>query len=208
MNPIWLQNSKNMKNILIINAHQRYPSSEGTLNNSLVQIAKDFFENEQFNVELTHIESGYEIQEEADKHENADLVITQLPIFWFGGPWIYKKYIDEVFSELIRRRNLAIGDGRQSSHDNPYGSGGTGHGKKFLLSSTWNAPKQAFDQDDAFLFEGLSLDEVLTAISTPYKFMGFEIIEGFACFDVKKRPEIASDFKRFKEKLISITHGK
>jgi modulator of drug activity B len=195
---------KKTQNILIINAHQFYPSSEGKLNQSLVDLAKELLEEEGHQLKLTKIDDGYQIGDEVEKHEWADLIITQMPVYWFGGPWPYKKYIDEVMNELIGRRNLALSDGRSRYHDKPYGSGGLDHGKKFLLSTTWNAPKIAFDDQEQYLFAGLSQDDAMIGITSVYKFMGFEILPGFACYDVKKAPQIEEDFKRYKDKLANI----
>lgn len=190
-----------MKNILIINAHQYYPSSEGKLNQSLVELAKDLLEEEGHLVKLTKIDDGYQIDEEVEKHEWADLIITQMPVYWFGGPWPYKKYIDEVFNKLIGRKNLALSDGRSRYHDKQYGTGGLNHGKKFLLSCTWNAPEKAFGDPEQYLLQGLSMDEALIGITSVYKFMGFDILPGFACHDVMKAPQIEKDFNRYKEVL-------
>ncbi len=189
------------KNILIINAHQYYESSEGKLNQHLADFAKDFFEEANHEVKTTIIDSGYQIEEEAEKHEWADLIITQTPVYWFAGPWTYKKYIDEVFNELIDRKKIVISDGRSRQNDKPYGSGGTPHGKKLLLSSTWNAPQVAFDDSEQYLFQGKNLDEALIGITSVYKFCGFEILPGFACYDVKKAPKIDQDLSRYKEIL-------
>jgi len=193
-----------VRNILIINAHQYYPSSEGKLNTSLFEFAKGFFDEENFQVKLSIVENGYNVEEECEKHEWADLIITQMPVYWFGGPWIYKKYVDEVFNQLIRRQKLAISDGRSRFHDKQYGTGGLEHGKKFLLSTTWNAPEIAFNDKDQYLFEGRSLDDAMIGITSVYKFVGFEILPVFACFDVKKAPQIKNDFDRYKEKLSNI----
>jgi len=195
---------EDQKNILIINAHQYYPSSEGKLNLSLVELAKDIFEERNHQVQLTNIDDGYQVEQECEKHEWADLIITQMPVYWFGGPWIYKKYIDEVFNKLIRRQNLGISDGRSRYHDRQYGTGGLDHGKKFLLSTTWNAPEIAFSDKNQYLFEGRDIDDALIGITSVYKFVGFEILPGFACYDVKKAPRIEEDFIRYKEKLANI----
>lgn len=195
---------KKTKKILIINAHQYYPSSEGKLNKSMVDFAKEVLEEAQHEVKMTIIDAGYDIELEAEKHEWADLVITQTPVYWFAGPWIYKKYIDEVFGVIIRNQKLAISDGRSRSNNNQYGSGGTKHGKQFLLSSTWNAPQKAFDDQEQYLFEGKSLDDALIAISSVYKFCGFEILPGFACFDVKKAPQIETNLQQYKKRLLNL----
>lgn len=189
------------KNILIINAHQYYPSSEGKLNQYLAEFAKEFFEEANHEVNTSIIDAGYHIEEEAEKHEWADLIITQTPVYWFAGPWSYKKYIDEVFNKLIERQNIVISDGRSRHHNQQYGTGGTDHHKQFLLSSTWNAPQIAFDDKDQYLLEGKSLDETLIGISSVYKFCGFKILPGFACYDVKKAPQIETNLQQYKKIL-------
>ncbi len=88
-----------MKKVLIINAHQKYDGfAEGKLNQTFIDTAKETFEANGCKVKTTHIENGYDIEEEIVKHEWADLVITQTPVYWFNTPWIHKKYIDEVFT--------------------------------------------------------------------------------------------------------------
>ena len=79
------------KKILIINGHQYYPSSEGKLNQHLVEFATAIFEEANHKVKITTVDTGYDIEEEAEKHEWADLIITQTPVYWFAGPWSYKK---------------------------------------------------------------------------------------------------------------------
>src|SRR4051812_2502392 len=87
------------KKVLLINTHLTYPNwTEGTLNNAFYQIAKDFFISQSFDVLETIIEDGYDPKEEEQKHLEADIVILQMPVNWFGAPWIHKKYIDEVFN--------------------------------------------------------------------------------------------------------------
>lgn len=157
-----------------------------------------------YQVQHTIIDNGYDVDEECEKHEWADLIITQMPVYWFGGPWSYKKYIDEVFNKLIRNKNLAISDGRSRFHNKQYGTGGLDHGKKFMLSTTWNAPEIAFGDKNQYLFEGRDLDDALIGITSVYKFMGFKILPLFACYDVMKAPQIENDFKRFKERIIDI----
>lgn len=62
-----------------------------------------------------------------------------------------KKYIDEVFT--AGHGSLYANDGRtRSDHSQKYGSGGLVQGKQYMLSLTWNAPQQAFD-DPADFFE-------------------------------------------------------
>ena len=73
-----------MKNILILNAHLKYEGiASGKLNKSFVDLAEKTFVNNGYDVQITTIEKGYDALEEAEKHNWADLVITQTPIYWF-----------------------------------------------------------------------------------------------------------------------------
>ena len=51
------------------------------------------------------------------------------------------------------------------------------------------------------LLEGKSVDDTLINISTAYKFCGYEILDGFASFDVMKNLQVKSDIKALKERL-------
>jgi NADPH dehydrogenase (quinone) len=192
-----------MKKVLIINAHQKYEGfAEGKLNQTLENVAKETLEAKGCEVKTTYIEKGYDVGEEISKHEWADLVITQTPVYWFNAPWIYKKYIDEVFTTALVQGKLLIDDGRtRSDLSKQYGTGGLSQGKKFMLSSTWNAPREAFDDKNQILLEGKSVEDALINISTVYKFCGYEILEGITSFDVMKSPQVENDIKILKERL-------
>ena len=188
-------------NIFVINAHQHYGSAPGDLNRALVNCVEEIGASNSHNVIVTEIESGYDIQQEIQHHEWADLIITQTPVYWFGAPWIYKKYIDEVFSAAYGTR-LAIDDGR--TRDDPskqYGTGGLSDGKRFMISSTWNAPQAAFNDSEQIVFEGRSIDDALIQISGNYRFCGFEILPGFACFDVRKHPNTTEDLIAWRARI-------
>ena len=101
------------KKVLLINTHLNYPNwSEGTLNNSFYQSAKEFFISKSFEVLETRVEEGYELAEEEKKHLEADIVILQMPVNWFGAPWIFKKYVDELFNFGLNNKSFLMGDGR------------------------------------------------------------------------------------------------
>jgi modulator of drug activity B len=195
-----------MKNILIINAHQKYEGmSEGKLNEFFQNEMATFFKKHDFVVKTTKIDNGYDINEEVDKHVWADLVITQTPVFWFNTPWIHKKYIDEVFTSALFQQKIVLTDGRRlDDHTKQYGTGGISQGKKYMISTTWNAPKQAFDSTTQVLFKGKSADEALVNLSVNYKFCGFEVLEGFHAYDVIKNPQINNDIKRLTDRLKEI----
>jgi len=75
------------KKVLLINTHLTYPNwTEGTLNNAFFQATKDFFTSKSFEVLETTVEDGYAPDGEEKKHLDADIVILQTPINWFGAP--------------------------------------------------------------------------------------------------------------------------
>ncbi|HEU4790049.1 MAG TPA: NAD(P)H-dependent oxidoreductase, partial [Flavobacterium sp.] len=144
------------KKVLLINTHLTYPNlTEGTLNNSFIQKAKVFFKSKGFKVLETKIEDGYNPDEEVEKHLQADIVILQTPVNWFGAPWIYKKYVDEVFNSAFASKSLLTGDGRTNEDPTKqYGTGGLMQSRKFMICATWNAPAEAFDNPNQKLFAG------------------------------------------------------
>lgn len=121
---------------LILNGSKKFGHSEARLNATLHQVAKEELEAKGYEVLETHIDKGYEPQEEMQKIAKADLMIYQMPGWWMGEPWIVKKYIDEVFA--FGAGVIFANDGR--SRENPskkYGSGGLAQGKKVLFSASF-----------------------------------------------------------------------
>jgi len=195
-----------MKKVLIINTHQFYEGiSTGTLNNSVVEIMKETMTNLGCEIQLTHVEKGYDINQEVNKHLWADLIITQSPVYWFGSPWIYKKYVDEVFTEGLKQRTFLADDGRtRNDPSKQYGTGGKLFGKKYMLSLTWNAPQEAFNNSEQKLFDGRSVDDVFIHNTSNYRFCGVEVLPTFSFFDVFKDPQVSKDIESLKQKLIQI----
>jgi NADPH dehydrogenase (quinone) len=73
---------------------------------------KGFFVERGHQAAETFVERGYDLEEEVKKHVAADLVVIQTPVNWFFAPWIYKKYVDEVFNVGLAPGGLLAGDGR------------------------------------------------------------------------------------------------
>ena len=194
------------KKVLLINAHLTYPNwTEGKLNNSFHQIAKDFFATQSFEVLETIIEDGYNPEEEEKKHLEADNVILQMPVNWFGAPWIYKKYVDEVFNCGLFSKSFLTGDGRTKDNlAKQYGSGGNLQEKKFMICATWNAPAEAFDNPEQRLMQGKSTADLFLNITSNYRFCGYDIIEGYNCFDIFRRNDIAKDLENYPKHLAKV----
>ncbi|RNB85889.1 flavodoxin family protein [Brevibacillus fluminis] len=166
-----------MTNILIINGHQKYGSSEGKLNKTLTDSMVGLL-GEKHAVKTTIVQDGYDIEEEQQKFLWADVVIYQTPIYWFSVPGLLKTYMDEVYANGLFFKGAA-----------QYGTGGLLTGKRYLLSTTWNAPAGSFG-DPAQFFEGADLEEALAHLHRVHKFLGMKALKSYACFDVIKNPRI------------------
>ena len=192
-----------MQNVLIVHAHQFYEGiSTGKLNASMAHVVQQEMEQRGYTVQHTHIEQGYAVADEVAKHLWADLIILQSPVYWFGMPWIYKKYVDEVFTAGMLQGSFITGDGRtRTDPTRQYGTGGLLQGKQYMVSLTWNAPQEAFDNPAQNLFKGKSVDDVLVANTANYAFCGMEALPSFSCFDVFKAPTIEDDMARLRAHL-------
>jgi len=187
------------KNVLLINGHQFWEISKGKLNKSLVEFAEKVLTAKGYSVRTTHVDDPYDAKEEVAKFVWADFVIFQTPVYWFSIPGGFKRYIDEVY--MAGYGVMFDDDGRtRSDPDRKYGSGGLLQGTKYMLSTTWNAPLEAFE-DENQIFEGRDVDEVFFYFHKAQQFVGMEHLPAFACYDVLKNPNIEVDFQRYEEHL-------
>jgi modulator of drug activity B len=195
-----------MKHVLIINAHQFYEGiSSGKLNKTMAEVIRQVMDQRGYEVRETAIEAGYEIDAEVDKHVWADLIILQSPVYWFGMPWIYKKYVDEVFTAGLMQQRLLSNDGRTRDDPNKqYGTGGKMQGKQYMMSLTWNAPHEAFGDPQQVLFEGKTVDDVFVSNTANYKFCGAQVLPAFSSHDVMKQADIERDIRRLREHLAAV----
>lgn len=186
-----------MSKILILNGAQPYAFAPGRLNASFAARATAALEAAGHEVRLTTVADGYEVDAEVENHVWADTVILQFPVNWMGAPWLFKKYMDEVYTAGMDGR-LTTGDGRTT--DDPkrnYGTGGSLKGRRYMLSVTFNAPREAFEDPSEPLFAGASVDDLLRPVHLNAKFFGMASLPTFAAFDVMKNPEVEADFIRF-----------
>lgn len=184
-----------MKKVLIINGHQYYDFvAKGELTQKYIDKANDFFIENGFEVKHTHIEKGYEVQDECEKFEWADYILFQYPVYWMGLPWIAKKYFDETFTQGRHYTN----DGRSRSDESKrYGSGGLLNGKKYMLSLTYNCPTSEFSNKDGF-FDGLTLDEAHIAVHKTFQFCGLKPLETYSVHDIFKGDlDLESELNKF-----------
>jgi len=195
-----------MKNVLLINSHQVVEGiSPGRLSKTMAGVIQEEIEKRGYAFQQTDIGKGYAIDVEVQKHLWADLIILQSPVFWFGSPWIYKKYVDEVFTAGMQQGSFITGDGRtREEPSKQYGSGGLLQGKQYMISLTWNAPKEAFGDSHQNLFEGRSVDDVFAFNTANYKFCGMEILPSFSCHDIFKAHDLEGDIDRLRRHLAEL----
>ncbi|MBB6461399.1 NAD(P)H-dependent oxidoreductase [Flammeovirga kamogawensis] len=191
-----------MENILVINAGQSYLESEVRLNQSISDLTVAYFEKEtNFAVQRTDVEKGYSILEEIQKISWADIIIYHTPVWWFSVPNSFKKYLDDV---ITKGKGKFYGSDGRSSKLNPklnYGRSGLLSDKKYILTTTWNAPLEAFELEEEF-FKGRSVDDgVMYGFHKMNEYIGMKNLFTYHFYDVNKNPRIEIDFLNYEELL-------
>ena len=186
-----------MSNVLILNAHHYYPFSEGRLNQTLVDRARQLLEEKGHEVRVVETQKEFDVEDELKNHQWADTIILQSPVNWMGVPWSFKKYMDEVYTAGMAGV-LCNGDGRTTEEPlKNYGAGGTMAGKHYMLSLTFNAPEEAFGDASEYLFQGKGVDDLFFPMHMNFRFFGMTPYETFSCHDVMKNPQVERDLERF-----------
>ncbi len=145
-------------NIFIINGGQHFAHSGGSFNSTLTGWTSDFLKENDFSIRITNINDDFNATLEAENFKWAEIIIYHTPIWWFQVPNRLKKYIDEVFT-AGHQNGIYTSDGR--SRKNPsinYGTGGLMHGKRYMVTTSWNAPETAFTLPGEF-FDQKTVDE-------------------------------------------------
>lgn len=194
-----------MKKIFIINGSHPFAHSGGQFNKTLFDTTISFFENlDQFEAKFTQVGDNYDTKEEVEKYKWADLVIYHTPIWWFQIPFGFKKYIDEVFTEG-HQNGIYANDGRSSKNPNiNYGTGGLMHGKKYVLTTSWNAPKTAFTLDNEF-FNKTSVDDgAMFGFHKMNAFTGMKLLATHHFHDMEKNADVPLELKNYRVFLNSL----
>lgn len=191
-----------MKNILLINGAKTFAHSNGQLNDTLTELAQEVLSDLGHQVQVTRADSEYDAKAEVEKFLWADTVIYQMPGWWMGAPWTVKKYIDDVFTE--GHGSLYANDGRsRSDASKKYGSGGLIHDKNYMLSLTWNAPMDAFNDAEQF-FHGVGVDGVYLPFHKANQFLGMKTLPTFIVNDVIKAPEVEAYMAQYRDHLTQV----
>ncbi|KML70683.1 NAD(P)H-dependent oxidoreductase [Pectobacterium peruviense] len=188
-----------MQNILLIDAGKSFAHSKGELNHTLTDVAASFLRDKGHDVRVIAVDNGYDIEKEIQNYLWADTIIYQMPGWWMDIPWILKKYIDDVFT--AGHGSLYASDGRsRSDASKKYGSGGLLQGRKYMLSLTWNAPLEAFDDPEQF-FHGVGVDGVYLPFHKANQFIGLSPLPTFICNDVIKAPDVPAYLANYRQHL-------
>ena len=177
-----------MSRILIVCGAQKTYISEGRFNRSLVDAAESLL-GDSHDIRKTLIEDGYDIEEEHEKWLWADSVVLQFPVFWFSCPSILKAYMDAVYLRKVFY-----------DRGTPYGTGGLLTDKTYMLSTTWNAPEEAFDDPETF-YGGFDVDEALVAMHKAHQYIGMQPLPSFTVHNVIVSPDFEAERERFLEHL-------
>lgn len=185
--------------ILLVNGAQAFGHSGGKLNTTLHEIACKQLTELDHEIQQTHIDAGYQTEEEVTKIVWADAVIYQMAGWWMGTPWKMKKYMDEVYT--AGHGKLYQDDGRTRSNPaKQYGTGGLLQNHSYMLSVTWNAPIEAFEEFDNF-FDGRGVDGVYLAFHKAQQFLGAAALPSFIVNDVIKEPNIEAYITAYQSHL-------
>lgn len=188
--------------ILLLNGSKAFANSGGRLNDTLHETARRLLGELGHETRETHIDSGYAPEEEVQKILWSEAIIYQMPGWWMGAPWTVKKYLDEVFT--AGHGHLYASDGRSSRDPaRHYGSGGLLQGRRYMLSLTWNAPREAFDEPDDF-FEGRGIDDVYLPFHKAQEFVGLQALPTFLACDVIRTPDIDRDIAFYQAHLAEV----
>jgi modulator of drug activity B len=183
-----------MKKIFVINGGQKFGHSGGKFNKTISDASVEFFSNQPgYKVKYTDVNDDYDPAEEVEKYVWADVVIYHIPIWWFQVPHALKQYIDVVFTEG-HAKGIYHSDGRSSA--NPainYGTGGMLHGRQYMLTSSWNAPREAFTLPNEFFKETSVDDGVLFGFHRMNAFTGMTPLKSLHFHDVEKNANIERD---------------
>ncbi|MGI0119785.1 NAD(P)H-dependent oxidoreductase [Zooshikella sp. RANM57] len=177
-----------MLKVLIINGAEQRKMAPSKFNESMIKTAKNLLTSYS-KVRLSSVANHYDIKEEQEKILWADIIIFQFPVYWFNVSSTLKKYFDDVYEY-----GLFFGPSE------PYGKGGYLTDKHYMLSTTWNAPIEAFSYSKG-LFSKKQPDDLLLAIHTTQQYVGMQPLPSFAAFDIVKQPNFSHWQKQWQKHL-------
>ncbi len=175
-----------MKKALVINGGQVFDESCGKFNHTLTDWTEELLKANDFEVNVTNINNDFDTTEEIEKFTSADLIVFHTPIWWFQLPYKLKRYIDLVFQYGRGKIYKSDGRSRQINPEINYGTGGLLQGKKYMVTTSWNAPEGAFTLKGEFMNQTSVDDGPLFGFHKAMKFVGLTQLESMHFYDVAK----------------------
>ncbi|MFC4097354.1 NAD(P)H-dependent oxidoreductase [Euzebyella saccharophila] len=187
-----------MKKIFIINGGFPFAHSPGQFNKTLLETDVNYFKKfENVKIKTTEVGEPYNPEEEVEKLKWADLIIFHTPIWWFQLPFKFKEYLDVILTEG-HQKGIYDSDGRTRS--NPainYGTGGRLQGRKYIVTTSWNAPEEAFTWQGEF-FDQTGVDQgILFGFHKMNQFIGLERLDSLHFHDMEKNADVPKELKRY-----------
>ena len=179
-----------MQSALLILGAEKGEFSKGAYNEGLFEAAHSLLKDK-IDVSTTRIYEGFDVTQEIEKFKKSDTIIFQYPVFWFTMPPTLKSYLDQVYAY----------DEFYAFNDGPYGSGGLMKGKNYMLSTTWNAPTEAFNNPENDLLKGASIEDMILPMRKAQEYCGMTPLEHFSCHNVVKDPQFNADRERYIQHL-------
>jgi modulator of drug activity B len=197
---------KEATKIFVINGGQVFGHSGGKFNRTIYEATQQFFESKEgFEIRATDINDAYDPEAEVENFVWADLIIYHTPIWWFQLPHGFKKYIDEVFT-AGHRKGIYHSDGRKAEDpDINYGTGGMLQGRRYIVTTSWNAPAAAFTLPGEFFNQTSVDDGPLFGFHRMNAFAGIAPLESLHFHDVEKNADINSDLQRYRSHLEKVS---
>ncbi|ABR74889.1 flavodoxin family protein [Actinobacillus succinogenes] len=142
-----------MQNILIISGHPDLKNSVATAA-ILDELAESLPQAEIRKLDALHQNYEFDIQAEQAAVLRADVIVWQVPFYWYAMPALMKKWLDDVFH-----------------HGFAHGSEARIGGKKLLVSVTTGAPAELYRKDGFFRHE---MEEYMIGFETAAALCGLD----------------------------------
>ena len=151
-----------MANILIVSAHPRL-EVDSVANKTIVEELSKLLPNAEVD-RLDELYPDYviDVSGEQAKLRNADVIVLQYPLWWYGWPALLQKWVEDVFV-------------RGFSHGS---TGNALRGKKLVVSVTTGAPEAYYGADS------VDINALLTPVTATCSLTGMEYVGALCLYGV------------------------